>query len=421
MSKNPIILFAIFVIGLYAIMILALLLDNFIESSDYFNYLHVALIIALLISVIISRYLRITNKKLTKDKTNIDNALRDSKIVNAELEKNLRDKTSEAYKLRKYTKTLESKTPFSAVSSLVTDATAAIFDEEVKYLRYKRKPAYRASDTVKELKGHYKGLIEDHTSLKYKHEYILSIFPELTLYFEDEEALLSLDDADSMERFQDEFDHTLDYISKEDYRRLGEIERNQLALNRYKNGRRRSSWIAGIEYEMYIAYLLRKHGLHVEEHGAQRGLNDLGRDLIAHQDKNIYIIQCKRYNENIEVHENTICQLYGTTLEYELSIEKEISLFGDYTTKVTPVLITTGYLSPTAQKFAKILNVVVRQIPMGDYPMIKCNINNVNKIYHLPFDQQYWRTIIDKPGEFYAMTVEEAVQNGFRRAFKHNF
>jgi hypothetical protein len=51
--------------------------------------------------------------------------------------------------------------------------------------------------------------------------------------------------------------------------------------------------------------------------------------------------------------------------------------------------------------------------------MIKCNINNGNKIYHLPFDQQYWRTVIDKPGEFYAITVKEATKAGFRRAFKH--
>lgn len=52
--------------------------------------------------------------------------------------------------------------------------------------------------------------------------------------------------------------------------------------------------------------------------------------------------------------------------------------------------------------------------------MIKCNIgNNGEKIYHLPFDQQYYRTEIKSPGEFYAWTVEEAVNAGFRRAFKY--
>jgi hypothetical protein len=53
--------------------------------------------------------------------------------------------------------------------------------------------------------------------------------------------------------------------------------------------------------------------------------------------------------------------------------------------------------------------------------MIKCNINNGNKIYHLPFDQQYYRTKIELPGEFYAWTVEEAVNAGFRRARRYMF
>lgn len=51
--------------------------------------------------------------------------------------------------------------------------------------------------------------------------------------------------------------------------------------------------------------------------------------------------------------------------------------------------------------------------------MIKCNIgSNGEKIYHLPFDQQYDKTRIDKKGEFYAKTTEEAEKKGFRRAFK---
>ena len=58
-------------------------------------------------------------------------------------------------------------------------------------------------------------------------------------------------------------------------------------------------------------------------------------------------------------------------------------------------------------------------IPMGEYPMIKCNINNGEKIYHLPFDQQYHRAMIKNEGEFYAMTVKEATEKGFRRAMRH--
>ena len=60
---------------------------------------------------------------------------------------------------------------------------------------------------------------------------------------------------------------------------------------------------------------------------------------------------------------------------------------------------------------------------MAEFPRIKCNINGGTgeKIYHLPFDQQYERAIISKErGEFYATTVAEAEKQGFRRAFKHN-
>lgn len=58
-----------------------------------------------------------------------------------------------------------------------------------------------------------------------------------------------------------------------------------------------------------------------------------------------------------------------------------------------------------------------------EFPRIKCNIGkDGEKIYHLPFDQKYDRTIIDKnKGEFFATTVAEAVEHGFRRAKKYNF
>jgi hypothetical protein len=55
------------------------------------------------------------------------------------------------------------------------------------------------------------------------------------------------------------------------------------------------------------------------------------------------------------------------------------------------------------------------------YPCIKCNISRTDdtKIYHLPFDQQYDKTIIEPDRmECYVETVEEAETLGFRRAFR---
>lgn len=56
---------------------------------------------------------------------------------------------------------------------------------------------------------------------------------------------------------------------------------------------------------------------------------------------------------------------------------------------------------------------------LGQYPMVKCNISdwNVEKIYHLPFDQQYDKCIIEKDkSEFCAVTIQEAEEVSFRRA-----
>jgi hypothetical protein len=55
-----------------------------------------------------------------------------------------------------------------------------------------------------------------------------------------------------------------------------------------------------------------------------------------------------------------------------------------------------------------------------EFPRIKCNINGKDKIYHLPFDQQYDRTQIKNNGEFMAWSVAEAESKGFRRAKRHN-
>ena len=67
------------------------------------------------------------------------------------------------------------------------------------------------------------------------------------------------------------------------------------------------------------------------------------------------------------------------------------------------------------------LNIGVHSnVNMLPSPTIKCNIGkNGEKIYHLPFDQQYDKTVITpETGERYCATVSEAEAYGFRRAKK---
>jgi hypothetical protein len=243
----------------------------------------------------------------------------------------------------------------------------------------------------------------------------LDAFPELKQYVDDEESLVHLSDYKNFCDFVDGRDRVLDWISQEEYNRLSVDERNQLALDKYKR-RHKSNWEIGMEYELYIGYLLRKDGYFIKQFGIENGLNDLGRDILAekaHLDgsRDIYIVQCKNWSQNKQLHENVICQLFGTTLEYQIRHQHFMN------TKITPLLVTTTDLSDTAKEFAKRLGVIVKIVPMGEYPMIKCNIDSM--IYHLPFDQQYYTTQIkESKGERYVWTVKEATSLGYRRAMR---
>ena len=56
----------------------------------------------------------------------------------------------------------------------------------------------------------------------------------------------------------------------------------------------------------------------------------------------------------------------------------------------------------------------------GSKDLLKKSETAKEKIYHLPFDQQYDRIAIDAgKGECYTATVKEAEKLGFRRAFRH--
>jgi len=90
--------------------------------------------------------------------------------------------------------------------------------------------------------------------------------------------------------------------------------------------------------------------------------------------------------------------------------------------RVMGIFITSTSLSDRARLFAKELKINIQEhIDLKKYPSIKCNISKTNneKIYHLPFDQQYDTTIIENErNEYYLATIKEAESLGFRRAFR---
>lgn len=298
---------------------------------------------------------------------------------------------------------------FEKIGEFIADIKTHDWKLSEKYLHAKKHPAHKKAQEVSELKQKTKEFIKEYKLMRYEYDMLFSLFPELENYLE----YYSSEKVESLEDVKDNYDYVQNWISKSEYNSLEENERNQLALDRYIESRKKSKWAIGRDYEMFIGYEYEQQGYQVIYTGMTERLEDKGRDLIAKKGDETLIIQCKNWSKHKEIHENHICQLFGTTVQYNI---ENNTLF-----KAIPVFITSASLSETALKFAEYLGVrVIQNKKLEEFPRIKCNINNNEKIYHLPFDQQYDRTVIgDQKGEFYAWTVQEAVSNGFRRAKKY--
>lgn len=266
--------------------------------------------------------------------------------------------------------------------------------------------------SIREIRKDAKAMVEKNKESQYQLAYLLELFPALQDIIECEYKQLPVIKVEELT----EYDASRDYLSKEEYQKLSVTERNQLALDRYKNSHNKSKWQIGRDYELYIGYQCSLKGYDVDYFGSYMGLEDLGRDLIAKKDGKTLIIQCKYWSSKKLIHEKHITQLYGTMMSYCIENNCKKS-------DVSGVLVTNIALSDMAKTMAEFLKIKYKEnVEAGDYPCIKCNINHNDsgetKIYHLPFDQKYDATKIDKKGEFYATTVAEAEAAGFRRAFK---
>lgn len=297
------------------------------------------------------------------------------------------------------------------LASLIAEYYETFDQKLAQNLLEKTRPAPRAAEDVARLGREKRELMEklkltEHQLLMYE-----SRFPELLEFreyspHEISEAAKAFSSGDVSEK-----EILLRWLSAEEYAALSYVEKYQLALDRYKR-HKRSNWEAGLAYERYVGYLFEAKGYNVQYNGAIARLEDMGRDLIAVRGGTTVIVQCKRYGKDKTVHENTVFQLHGSSVHYQIL---------NPCVKVIPVIYSTAPLSDVARKCAEYLKIVVRDnFPISDYPMIKCNISSSGeRIYHLPFDQQYDRVrIIPEHGEKYVSTVEEAENAGFRRAWR---
>ena len=282
---------------------------------------------------------------------------------------------------------------------------------EAKDLIRKSHPAYQSADVVR---AKSKELAAVRKRAKYL-EQVLKLYewhvPWLTelrdLEEEESYAKLATTDSDPSE------DPVAGWLTREEWASLSPIERNQRALDRYWKAKK-SKWQVGRDYERFVGYLYEHVGYDVAYYGIEKGLEDLGRDVIAKKDSVIEIVQCKRWSREKTIHEKHVFQLFGTVTAFRIDNPRAT---------VSGRFVTTTKLSDRDRAFADRLEIGVDENFAFDasYPCIKCNVSMASseKIYHLPFDQMYDATVIDaKRGEFYARTVKEAESAGFRRAFR---
>lgn len=312
---------------------------------------------------------------------------------------------------------------FPVIADIFADYHLAYEDYIENFLRNKPRPAKAAADNVKLLRQQKKELLSQLYAYKWELKYLHDLLP----WIEDLEDS-PLQEIKVSTKLPINEDAALKWLTPTEYCTLSNTEKYQLALDRYINKKKNRIEI-GRAYERYIGYLYEMKGYKVKFFGIRKGLEDLGRDLICEKDGQIHIVQCKCWSKSKEIHENHINQLFGTTTSYYLSTlsnnsihqKSNIKKFIDTISKekIIPVFYSSTKYSDTAIKFAELLGVQLNIKELIPYPMIKCNINFSTKehIYHLPFDQQYDYCMINlKKGEFYAKTVQEAEDKGFRRA-----
>lgn len=268
-----------------------------------------------------------------------------------------------------------------------------LIDDDISgYLKNKSHPAVSASEVVKiEAKRRREAEFE-----RRKTQFIIEYYENIAPFLLELKEDLEIPDENVFENYSEEEreDYVTKYLTKDEYRKLSSIERNQMALDRFWKRPDKSNWLIGLLYERYIGYLYESKEYDVQYHGAKEGKKDLGRDLICKKGNEILVIQCKHWSQFKTIHEKHIFQLFGTTFQYKYQLEKE-----NKNKKIKAIFYTSTGLSEVARMFAKELDIEVYENVKLDrnYPCIKCNIGRTSeeKIYHLPFDQQYDKIVIE--------------------------
>lgn len=298
------------------------------------------------------------------------------------------------------------------------------------HLVYKAHPARKAAEQLRQIAKERREAEKAARLANYLLDYCRYIAPWLDEYIGLEAA--ELDEIikeihSAWQKKEKEFDEEVKRHFGPKYEELTPTEKLQKKLDWYWGKPNKSNWQIGRDYERYIGYLYEKKGWNVYYHG-KKGFEDLGRDLVCKKDNAVDIVQCKYWAREKIIHEKHVYYLFGTTVEYFLENfgdqeDLQLALFPGLIQKrnVTPKLITTIDVSTKAEQVTKVLGVAIDKIPFDYYPSVKCNVarRTGERIFHLPFDQQYDTTFIEEEKlECYVQTVADAEALGFRHAYR---
>lgn len=367
------------------------------------------------------------------------------KIDSLDQERRAFDQTLEAFKQARQRHKEEVQQDKEAISKLAAEksvgfpwlATAyadyfALIDEKrARALSSKKRPAPKAAEEVRQIKKEKREAEKNWRILRYRLLYYEKLFPWLEDFVDEDvdEYIRVVQQANRpIEVTEEEPDPARHYLSPGEYQSLTPTEKYQRALDRYQRPKKKTAWQIGRDFERYVGYKYESLGYDVEYMGIVQGLEDLGRDIIAKKNGATHIVQCKYWSKRKQIHEKHLFQLFGTVIEYIIrkagNRDDKSQLFDGLEAigRITPYFVTSTALSDTAKDVARALRIkTVENVKIGTYPLVKCNVarRDGQRIYHLPFDQQYDRIKIEPHrGECYVETVAEAERLGFRRAWR---
>lgn len=393
------------------------------------------LIVLLIIGIVII-YVKNQIDKRKKEIDKKNNYIKNLEIRNSKLEKEMFERKisianekqeilKQKYKLKEKERSLEMKKinlkqKEEVIESLINhkfnETMKKIFDEfcekefnnNIRYFEEKPNPSKKTAEFLREIKDNYKFLQTKSKRL----ELILSEYMET-----DDDAQIKEEVFDTEERA-----YKYSGISREEWEKLSYVEKLDLTIERYKK-KYKSKLDIGLEFERYCGYLYEKEGYTVEYNGILKGKIDGGIDLIAYKENEKIYIQCKYWSRTKNIRENTITQLFGSSLKraiddgesYESFIKKIKSK------KIRMVLLTKTELSEEAKIFCDKLNILYKEnIEIDEnYPIVKGVIGK-EKIFYIPTDLQYntikYNSTKKEYTRFYS--CEEAVKNGYRHCYR---